>query len=155
QSLIVGQKIAKIGIEQAVLGNGLAAIVGEEFQPGAEGLARFLAGEEWGLVKQRIAALRAAELVIFLEELLPLGAAGRSRVDGKRRSVPAIREQCPAILRDRIANARQVAAIAGLGVIGFDEVAIRIEDVEEIALAEGPHAEQIFERAGVARVVDD
>src|SRR5262249_37179440 len=54
-----------------------------------------------------------------------------------------------------VAYARQVAAIAGLLLVGDAEIAILIEDVEEAALAERPHAEQIFVGARLAWVVDD
>src|SRR5215471_13593298 len=142
-------------IEHAVLWVRRLAPRRELLKPHAEGAPRLLARQERRLVEQRYAAPLAAKLVVMVQELLPLGPAGRSWVDAERRSLPAIGEQRFYIARNGVAYARQIAAVAGLGLIGDAEVAILVENVEEAAFAERPHAEQIFVRPGIALVVDD
>src|SRR4030095_4954262 len=123
-------------MEHAILRISRFPASGKLLQSHAESLAHLLAGEERRLVEQGHAAPVAAELIIDLQERLPLGPAGRGRVDAQRRSLPAIGEQRLDIAPDGVADAREVAAITGLGLVGDAEIAILFENVEEPSLAE-------------------
>ena len=79
----LAQQLAEISVEHAVLGIGRLAARGELLEPHAKSLAHLIAGQERRLVEQRHAAPLAAELVVVMQELLPLGPAGRGRVDAQ------------------------------------------------------------------------
>src|SRR6478672_10954054 len=153
--LDLAEQFAEIGIEQAILWINRLAINGELLEPRAEGAPDLVAGQERRLVEQRHAAPVAAELVVVAQELLPFRPPGGSGVDAERRSLPAIGEKRFDIARDGIADARQIAAVARRLLVVEAEIAILVEHVEEAALAECPHAEQVFVVTGLARIEDD
>ncbi len=72
------------------------------------------ARQEGRLVEQRHAVALATEIVIGVQELLPVRSPGRGGVDAQGRPFPAIGQERLDILGDGVAHARQIAAIAGM-----------------------------------------